>query len=208
MIQSSPVPQRNWEYWLRLPATLAHWLRRGLLLTSLVGLIWFSWGGQPAALAGLNDDNYDGNIFALYAGNGSLVPPRVSLEQALKYGKPSLAVIYVDDSRDCKKFASVISQLQAPYGRVANFVPIMADSIPVKASYDATEAGYYFRNAVPQTLVFDADGQLVFNQTGVVSYEAIDDVMRDVFGLLPRTESLELRRRPVNEVNTELVPAE
>ncbi|NBD32643.1 MAG: thioredoxin family protein, partial [Cyanobacteria bacterium] len=30
---------------------------------------------MPSAIAGLDDDRYDGNIFALYAGNGSLVPP-------------------------------------------------------------------------------------------------------------------------------------
>lgn len=48
----------------------------------------------------------------------------------------------------------------------------------------------------------------MFNETGVVSYEAIDDVMREVFDLLPRTESEELRRRPINEVNAELVPAQ
>jgi len=199
-----PRSQAIWRPYL----PLQDWLRSGIVLVSLVILLWFGWGGQPIALAGLNDDNYDGNIFALYAGNGSLVPPRVSLEQSLKYGKPALVVIYVDDSRDCKKFSSVISQLQAPYGRVANFIPIMADSIPVKDSYDSSEVGYYFRNAVPQTLVFDANGKLVFNQTGIVSYEAIDDVMRQVFDLLPRTESVELRRRPVNEVNTELVPAQ
>ncbi|NMF84135.1 thylakoid membrane photosystem I accumulation factor [Nodosilinea sp. P-1105] len=169
-------------------------------------LLWLGLGGQPAALAGLNDDNYDGNIFALYAGNGSLVPPRVNLEQSLKYGKPALMVIYVDDSRDCKIFSSVISQLQAPYGRVANFIPVMADSIPVKDTYEPTEPGYYFHNAVPQTLIFNADGELVFNEVGIVSYEAIDDVMREVFDLLPRSESVDLRRRPVNEVNTELVP--
>ncbi|MBE9156235.1 thylakoid membrane photosystem I accumulation factor [Nodosilinea sp. LEGE 06152] len=176
----------------------------GLLCAALV--LWLGLGGQPTALAGLTDDNYDGNIFALYAGNGSLVPPRVSLEQSLKAGKPAIVVIYVDDSSDCKKFASVISQLQAPYGRVANFIPTMADSIPVKASYEPSEPGYYFKDAVPQTLVFNAQGDLVFNETGTVSYEAIDDVMREVFDLLPRSESEELRRRPINEVNTELVP--
>lgn len=176
----------------------------GLVCAALV--LWLGLGGQPTALAGLTDDKYDGNIFALYAGNGSLVPPRVSLEQSLKSGKPTLVVIYVDDSSDCKKFASVISQLQAPYGRAANFIPIMADSIPVKAAYEPSEPGYYFNNAVPQTLIFNIQGDLVFNETGTVSYEAIDDVMREVFDLLPRTESEELRRRPINEVNTELVP--
>jgi hypothetical protein len=183
-------------------------LARGLWALCLVLLLWLGLGGQPAAMAGLNDDHYDGNIFALYAGNGSLVPPRVNLEQSLKYGKPALVVIYVDDSSDCKKFSSVISQLQAPYGRVANFIPIMADSIPVKASYEPSEPGYYFENAVPQTLVFNAAGELVYNYTGMASYEAIDDVMREVFDLLPRSESVELRRRPVNEVNSELVPQE
>jgi hypothetical protein len=179
----------------------------GLALVALMTFIWLGLGGQPSALAGLTDDKYDGNIFALYAGNGSLVPPRVNLEQSLKYNKPAIVVIYVDDSSDCKKFSSVISQLQAPYGRVANFIPVMADSIPVKASYNPTEVGYYFQNAVPQTLVFNAAGEVVFNHTGIATYEAIDDVMREVFDLLPRTESEELRRRrPINEVNTELVP--
>jgi hypothetical protein len=181
------------------------WPWRSPFLAALLALVfWLSWG-QPLTWAGLNDDNYDGNIFALYAGNGSLVPPRVTLQQSLQYGKPAVVVIYVDDSQDCKQFASVISQLQAPYGRVANFIPVMADAIPVKADYDPSEPGYYFRNAVPQTLIFDAAGQLVFNQTGTVAYEAIDDALRQVFDLLPRTESVELRRRPVNELNTELV---
>jgi hypothetical protein len=176
----------------------------GLACAALV--LWLGLGGQPTALAGLTDDRYDGNIFALYAGNGSLVPPNVSLQQSLRYGKPALVVIYVDDSSDCKKFASVISQLQSPYGRVANFIPIMADAIPVKATYEPDEPGYYFKDAVPQTLVFNAAGDLVFNEVGMASYEAIDDAMRGVFDLLPRSESEELRRRPINEVNSELVP--
>ncbi len=192
--------------WTIQIAPFAARCRLGLELGMVTLLLWLGLGGQPAALAGLNDDNYDGNIFALYAGNGSLVPPRVDLEQSLKYGRPALVVIYVDDSRDCKSFSSVISQLQAPYGRVANFIPVMADAIPVKDTYEPTEPGYYFHNAVPQTLIFNADGELVFNEVGVVSYEAIDDVMREVFDLLPRSESVDLRRRPVNEVNTELVP--
>jgi hypothetical protein len=192
----SPIPTGN---------RLSPWMRvMGLACATL--LLWLGLGGQPTAIAGLTDDNYDGNIFALYAGNGSLVPPKVSLEQSLKYGKPAIVVIYVDDSSDCKQFSSVISQLQAPYGRVTNFIPIMADAIPVKATYTPSEPGYYFDNAVPQTLVFNAQGELVFNQAGISSYEAIDDVMRQVFDLLPRTESEELRRRPLNEVNSELVP--
>lgn len=158
------------------------------------------------ALASLNDDRYDGNIFALYAGNGAIVPPRVNLAQSLKQEKPTLLFFYVDDSRDCKEYSFVVSQLQAPYGRVANFVPVMADAIPPKESFSPSEPGYYFKGSVPQTLVLDGSGTVRFDQTGAVSFEAVDDVFRDVFALLPREESQQLRRRQVNELNVELVP--
>ena len=178
--------------------------QRWLMLGLVVILCWL--GNPTDAWAGLNDDRYDGNIFALYAGNGSIVPPRVTLAQSLQQAeRPTLLVFYVDDSADCKQFSSVISQLQAPYGRAADFIPIMADSIPVKISYAPTEPGYYFSGSVPQTLVLDQQGDVRLNETGFVSYEAIDDVMREVFDLLPRSESVELRRRSVNEVNSELV---
>lgn len=177
-----------------------------LALVSLLALTSLLWGLSAApAFAGLEDDNYDGNIFALYAGNGSIVPPRYSLAQSLAQDKPTLLFFYVDDSRDSKRFASVVSQLQAPYGRAANFIAIAADSIPEQSSYDKSEPGYYFKGAVPQTVVFDADNSVVLNEVGQVPYEKVDDKLREVFDLLPRTESEALKRRPINEVNGELV---
>ena len=184
---------------------VSHW-QKWLLFGLIVVLCCLSL--PETAVAGLTDDRYDGNIFALYAGNGSLVPPRVTLAQSLKQDKPTLLVFYIDDSSDCKQFSSVISQLQAPYGRAANFIPVMADSIPVKNQYLPTETGYYFSGSVPQTIVLDKSGTVRLNEVGYLGYEAIDDVMRQVFDLLPRTESVELRRRLVNEVNSELVGEE
>ena len=157
------------------------------------------------AIAGLDDDSYDGNIFALYAGNGSIVPPRYSLADSFKQNKPTLLFFYVDDSRDSKRFSSVVSQLQAPYGRAANFIAIAADSIPEQDRYDTSEPGYYFQGSVPQTVVFDAANNVVLNEVGQVPYEKVDDKLREVFDLLPRTESESLKRRPINEVNGELV---
>ncbi|MBE9060119.1 thylakoid membrane photosystem I accumulation factor [cf. Phormidesmis sp. LEGE 11477] len=173
-------------------------------LIALCAIALFSIWTTPA-WAGIDDDNYDGNIFALYAGNGSIVPPKFNLAQSFKQDKPTLLFFYVDDSRDSKVFSPVVSQLQAPYGRAANFVPVAADSIPVKDDYEPNEAGYYFKGSVPQTVVFDAKNNVVLNEVGQVSYEKVDDKLREVFDLLPREESVELRRRPVNEVNSELV---
>ncbi len=57
--------------------TLEHIL--GLLLSSALGLLLAAGlvglGSRPAQ-ASLTNNSYDGNIYALYAGNGSLVPPR------------------------------------------------------------------------------------------------------------------------------------
>lgn len=161
------------------------------------------------AYASLTDDRYDGNIYPLYAGNGSLVPPRLTLKQALdRSDRPTLLVFYIDDSRDCKQYSSTLSQLDAFYGRAADFILLDVDFLPQKEEYDPTEPGYYYEGFVPQTLIFNQDGDVVLNKTGITPFETLDDTFREVFDLLPRAESVELKRRMVNEVNTELVQEE
>ncbi|MBE9223935.1 thylakoid membrane photosystem I accumulation factor [Phormidium sp. LEGE 05292] len=160
--------------------------------------------GTPSALAGMNNDNYDGNIFVLYGGNGSLVPPKVTLAESLKRDKPTLLVYYADDSKDCKQYAIVVSQLQAFYGRAADFIPVSVDSIPIKSNYAPTEVGYYYKDFVPQVVLLDKSGKQVINEKGQVPFEKIDDAFRELFNLLPRTESKELKPRAFNEFNSEL----
>ncbi|MGL5081727.1 MAG: thylakoid membrane photosystem I accumulation factor [Microcoleaceae cyanobacterium] len=169
-----------------------------------------SWGllGTPYALASLENDVFDGNIFALYAGNGSLVPPRVTLTESLEHSKPSLLVFFLDDSRDCKQFATTVSQLQQFYGRVADFMPLSVDAVNFETVDDPTQPSYYYRGFVPQTVLIDQSGKVVLDEAGQVPFEKIDDAFRKVFDLLPRSESRELRRRSVNEINTELVPGQ
>ncbi|MBW4580553.1 MAG: thylakoid membrane photosystem I accumulation factor [Tildeniella nuda ZEHNDER 1965/U140] len=177
-------------------------LGRSWLLLVLVGCLVL-WGASPA-LAGLKDDRYDGEIFTLYAGNGSLVPPKFTLAEALKRDRPTLLVLYIDDSNDCKAYSAVVSQVQAYYGKAADLLPVRLDGIPQKSAYAETEAGYYYKGVVPQTVLFDASGKVVLNEAGVVPFELLDTKFREVFDLLPRTESLDLKRRQVNEVTTEI----
>jgi Thioredoxin-like domain len=156
------------------------------------------------ALAGIEDDKYDGNVFVLYAGNGSLVPAKISLADSLKASKPALIVFYVDDSTDCKKYSTTISQLQGYYGKAASFIPVTVDSLALDQKYSNTEAGYYYGGTVPQTVVVDKQGKVRLNEAGLISFEKVDDAMRDVFDLLPRKDSVELKRRSFNEFNSEL----
>lgn len=175
---------------------------RGLLIMALAALLTLTLGTGPA-LANIDDDKFDGNIFALYGGNGSLVPPRVELSQSLRLHKPALLVFFLDDSRDCKVFSTTVSQLQEYYGRAADFIPVNIDSIPMDSSLPPTEPGHYYRGYVPQTVIIDQSGDVVLDEVGLVAYEKVDDVFREVFDLLPREKSVELRRKPVNEINSE-----
>ena len=177
---------------------------RYLISTCLLIITCLFLLGTPPVLAGINDDRFDGNIYVLYAGNGSLVPPKVSLAASLAQKKPVLLVFYVDDSSDCKQYAPVVSGLQAFYGRAANFVLINVDAIVSKSSYEPNEPGYYYEGVVPHVVVFNQEGKVVLNQKGQVPFEQVDDTFREVFNLLPRSESVELKRRPINEISTEL----
>ncbi len=191
------------QRWMRV-------LRNGqrLLLAGIACLVIVSSFGLAAhpAHASLTDDRYDGNIYPLYAGNGSLVPPKFTLKQALdRSDRPTLLVFYIDDSSDCKQYSSTLSQIDAFYGRAADFILLDVDSLPQKEEYAPTEPGYYYQGFVPQTLIFDQDGDVVLNEVGTTPFETVDDAFREVFDLLPRTESVELKRRMINEINTELV---
>ncbi len=159
----------------------------------------------PSALANLDDDRFDGNIFALYGGNGSLVPPRVTLAESRRQGRPALLVFFLDDSKDCKKFTTTISELQRFYGRAADFIPVNVDTLLPDTRYSPEEPGYYYKGYVPQTVLINQGGKIVLDQNGQIAFETVDDVFRQVFDLLPRAESVELRRRSFNEFNTELV---
>lgn len=156
-----------------------------------------------SATASLNDDRFDGNIFALYGGNGSLVPPKVELADSFKQSRPALLVFFLDDSKDCKQFSTVVSELQRFYGRAADFIPVNVDSLWSETD-DPTKPGYYYQGYVPQTVLIDQSGEVVLDAKGQVAFEKVDDVFREVFDLLPRSDSVELKRRVVNELNTEL----
>lgn len=192
----------NSTKFLFLHKQIAGWLR---LLSKCVLLLvsLFIISMQPA-FAGLDNDLSDGNIFVVYAGNGSLVPSKETLAQSLAEHKPIFLAFYVDDSSDSKRYAISISRVQEFYGRVAEIIPINVDTILPKQTYEPTEPGYYYSGGVPQVVVFNQSGQVVLNKKGQVPFEEIDDEFRKMLDLLPRTETAQLKRRAFNEFSSEL----
>jgi len=174
------------------------------LFCLILGITYLLAIGISPALADIKDDRFDGNIFVLYGSNGSLVPAKTSLANSLKQRKPALLVFYLDDSSDCKQYAPVVSYLQAFYGRAVSFIPVNVDTIRPEVTYKPTEPGYYYSGRVPQTVLLNQAGEVVLNAKGNLPFEQVDDVLREVFDLLPRSESVELKRRSVNQFSTEL----
>ena len=64
------------------------WLMRGVLVLCSALLVLGALGASPA-LAGIDDDHYDGSIFPLYASNGALVPPKTDLATSLQKRRPA-----------------------------------------------------------------------------------------------------------------------
>ena len=176
------------------------WIK--LFIGFLIVIISFSSWYTSSALATINDDRYEGNIFVLFGGNGSLVPPRMDLPTSLKREKPAILVFYVDDSSDCKQFSSLVTRIQEFYGRAASIIPVTVDSFIDKDKYTPEEPAYYYSGVVPETVILDREGKVVYDGKGQVPYEEIDDALREVFDLLPREESEVLKRRSFNEFNS------
>jgi len=101
---------------------------------------WFSYTG--VSYSEINNDRYDGNIFVVYAGNGSLVPSKLTLKQSLDREMPVILVYYLDDNSDSKQFAFIVSRFQEFYGRAASIIPVNIDTIPSQDQYQPDEVGY------------------------------------------------------------------
>ena len=120
----------------------------------------------PAA-AVLNSDSYDGNIYALYAGNGSLVPPANTLEESLAEGRTAVIVYYLDDSAVSKRFAPVVSELQRLWGRSIDLLPLSTDPLQGRETLGAGDPATYWSGTIPQVVVIGTDGRVVLDQNGL-----------------------------------------
>jgi len=192
---------------------MKNWLKRSLNLVvciaiasclSLSILLGSVFGAAQPVQAKLTDDTYDGNIFALYGGNGSIVPPRISLAQSLEQGKAAMLVFYVDDSADCKRFSPILNLAQGFYGKTISLIAIPVDSLDLqKKSYSPTEEAYYYKGVVPQTVLISGDGKVGYDREGLFGFEELDSAIRDLLGLPDAPPELKFRKtdKAINEVN-------
>ena len=185
---------------LPLKPSPVDWLRPHLLvLTTLVLVVALIW--PAGAWASLENDRYDGNIYALYAGNGSLVPPRLTLAEALAEHRVTVLVFYLDDSSVSKRFAGEVSELQRVWGNSIELMPLVTDPLQNRADGGVTDPLHYWRGVIPQVAVLGADGELVFEASGQVEIDAIHAALSRATGLPLPPSSSERRVASFNELN-------
>ena len=182
---------------LRSPARL-------LLLGLLLCLSWILPGpGGSAAWAARDTNSYDGNIYALYAGNGSLVPPRNSLADSLAEHRVTVLGFYLDDSADSKRFAPVFNELQRLWLRSAELILVESDLVQNRGDAGPTDPAHYWKGSIPQVVVFDAQGQVVFDASGAINIDAINAALSLATGLKPQGEGTS-NNNEFNELNSEI----
>jgi hypothetical protein len=172
-----------------------------LLLIVAMGLLW---APGPAA-ASLENDRYDGNIFALYAGNGSLVPPRSSLAQSLAEHRVAVLVYYLDDSSVSKQFSPVVSELQRVWGNAVDLIPLVTDPLQNRPDGGVSDPAHYWDGLIPQVVVIDGGGRVVFDRHGQVSVDAINTAVSEATGIPMAPGSGNSATLSFNELNSEVV---
>ena len=173
-----------------------------VVLALMVGLL----GLAPAsAQASLTNNNYDGNIYALYAGNGSLVPPRSSLEQALAEQRPAVVIYYLDDDTASKQFAPVVSELQRLWGNSIELIPLVTDPLQNRPDRGPADPAHYWHGRIPQVVVFSPEGRVLLDQEGQVPLDAINDAVSQATGITIPEEFRRSTTVSINELNAEVV---
>ena len=117
----------------------------------LIILIVFS--SYPANAA-RDTDSFDGNIFPIYAGNGSIVPPKTTLKESLKNKRTSVLFFYLDDSSESKAMSPVISGLDLLWRENIDIIALTTDELQnEEALKEPDQPNFYWNGLIPQTII-------------------------------------------------------
>ena len=146
-------------------------------------------------------NSYDGNIYPIYAGNGSLVPPQSTLSESLKNERTSVLVFYLDDSATSKQFAPVVSGIKLLWSSSVDLIPISIDEIDNDEKKTFKDPGYYWHGKIPQLVILDGKGNVLLDKEGQVSFDEINDAITEGTGLMK--PDFDLTVKSFNEYNSE-----
>ena len=145
-------------------------------------------------------DSYDGNIFPIYAGNGSIVPPQTSLKDSIENGRISILFFYLDDSADSKAVVPIISGLDLIWRNNIDIIALTTDELQGKEFKDMKEEGYYWNGLIPQTVLIDGTGNIKYDKNGLVNIDEINKIIGEIKGIDVEDSSFSVKS--FNEYNS------
>ena len=147
-------------------------------------------------------DSYDGNIFPIYAGNGSLVPPQTSLKESIQNKRVSILFFYPDDSADSKALAPLIAGLDLIWKNNIDIIPLTTDELQNKDFTDPLEEGFYWNGYIPQTIILDETGSVKFDKNGLIDLDEVNKVISEIKGI--KLENSSFTVESFNEYNSQI----
>ena len=168
------------------------------IFTSLLLLFFLS---VNPAYSARDTDSYDGNIYPIYAGNGSLVPPQSTLSESLKNERTSVLVFYLDDSSTSKQFAPVVSGIKLLWSSSIDLIPLSIDELDNDEKTTFEDPGFYWHGNIPQTVIIDGKGNVLLDKEGQVSFDDINNAITIGTGL--KKPDFDLKVKSFNEYNSE-----
>ena len=151
--------------------------------------------------AALDNDDYEGNIFTIVTGNGALVPPTTTLKESLENKRTSVLIFYLDDSSTSKAFAPVVSGIKLLWPTEVDLIPLTIDELQNNNKKTPKDPSYYWRGNVPQVVVINGKGELVFDEEGQVAIDKINTAISKSTGL--KTKDFTVSIKSFNEYNSE-----
>ncbi len=129
-------------------------------------------------------NSYDGNIFPIYAGNGAIVPPKTTLKESLNNKRVSILFFYLDDSSDSKAMAPVISGIDLIWRENIDIIALTTDELQNEEKSDQpTEPNFYWNGLIPQTIILDSNGQVKFDNNGLVDFGELNKIISQSTGI-------------------------
>ena len=168
-----------------------------IILTLIIFLLF-----NTSVLASRITDSYDGNIFPIYAGNGSIVPPQTTLSDSIKNHRVAILFFYLDDSSASKALAPLISGLDLIWRNTVDIIALTTDELQGNPSEDSNEPNYYWNGLIPQTVIIDDEGIIQFDKNGIVDIDEINKIIKGIKGIEDDNSSFSVQS--FNEYNSRI----
>ena len=148
-----------------------------------------------------DNNDYEGNIFTIFTGNGALVPPSTTLRESLQNKRTSVLVFYLDDSSTSKAFAPIVSGIKLLWPSEIDLIPLTTDELQNKKVNNPSEPSFYWHGKIPHVVVINPDGKVLLDEEGQVSIENINQAISKATGL--KVPDFTVSIKSFNEYNSE-----